>query len=167
MTNITMIVAMDKNRVIGKAGDVPWRGKLKADAEHFRNTTLNKIVVMGRKTYNSLPEKYKPLPKRENLVMTRDLKFNAPGCAEIRDAGAIIRMSEYREVFVIGGKDIYGLFLPVAQRLIVTHVETEVVGGDTLFPKLSPQEWVSNFLFRHEVDEKNDFPFHVVEYTRR
>ena len=166
MSNIALIVAMDKNRVIGKNGDIPWKGRLRADMEHFSLTTQGHVVVMGRKTWQSLPERFRPLPKRENLVLTRDTRLNAKGCGEIYDPSVIERISDFREVFVIGGSEIYKMFLPVARRILVTHVETIVEGGDTFFPVIL-DEWFSKPIFQKKTDQQNQFNFNVVEYTRR
>ncbi|MBA3733452.1 dihydrofolate reductase [Patescibacteria group bacterium] len=164
--NLTEIVAMDKNRVIGRNGDLPWAGRLRSDMDHFKRTTEGHTVGLGRKTYDSIPEKFRPLLKRENVVITRDLEFKAPGCVVIHDPNVLIRMSIEKEIFIIGGAEIYKIFLPLTERLIVTHVETEITDGDTFFPELNRSEWRQKLLFRQEADAKNAFSFSVLEYIR-
>ncbi len=162
---LSIIVAMDANRVIGKKDNIPWH--LKADMDHFKNTTMGHVVVMGRKTYKSIPAAYKPLPGRENIVLTNDPTFRAAGCHTMLGLhlAEIQRLSRTREVFVMGGREIYSLFLSAVERLVVTHVETEIEGGDTFFPEI-PREYVGSSLFRHDADKENEFSFNVVEYRR-
>ena len=163
--SITLIVAMDRNRVIGKQDHIPWH--LATDMDHFKKTTKNHTVVMGRKTYKSIPRKFKPLPNRVNVVLTSDPSFDAPGCIVVHSIENILRISVDKELFVMGGGEIYRLLLPYANRLIVTRVETMIRDGDTFFPQIEGR-WKSRLLFRHEtVDEQNDFPFSVIEYTKQ
>jgi dihydrofolate reductase len=163
--NLTAIVAMDRNRGIGKNHDIPWPGKLRDDMAHFKNYTMRKIVVQGRRTFQSIPEKYRPLPGRENIILSRNPTYDAPGCAVISDPNAIVRISESREVCIIGGAEIYKLFLPVVTRIIVTHVDTEVIGTDTFFPEILP-EWKRNLMYRFKADRRNQFPFSIYNYER-
>nr|AIA18933.1 Dihydrofolate reductase [uncultured bacterium] len=163
---LTIVVAMDRNRVIGKNGDIPWAGKLRADMEHFKQFTMGKVVVMGRKTYDSIPARFKPLSGRENIVLTKNLEFKALGCAVFHEVEPVEMISVSREVCVLGGAEIYKLFFEATDELIVTEVDTEVLGGDTFFPEILPVEWDRRVLFRQEVDEKNQFSFTVCQYTR-
>lgn len=162
---ISVIVAMDINRVIGKDGKTPWQGKLQADMLYFRDTTIGKTVVHGRKTYESIPLKFRPLPNRENIVLTRDHDFQSPSCIVIHSVEEILRIANGIEIWVIGGGEIYNLFLPHAKRLVVTHIDAEFE-GDVFFPEIN-HKWTPHDVFdKHEVDEKNLFPFQIVEYTR-
>lgn len=160
--NLQMIVAMDQMRAIAKNGKIPWR--LKADMEHFVNMTKEKIVVMGRKTWDSLPEKFKPLPNRENVILTSNKDLVLPGCKVLHSRNEVLHLAQFREVWIMGGAEIYKMFLPYTNRLIVTHVET-VVDGDVFFPPIG-REWKTTLLFHQETDEKNHYPFQVVEYKR-
>jgi dihydrofolate reductase len=165
-TKITIVVAMDNNRAIGKNGDIPWAGKLRDDMEHFKGYTTGKIVVMGRKTYESIPERFRPLPNRENLVLTRNHEIDFPGCAIVHDPLAIERLATGREVCIIGGEEIYRLFLPVVKKAIITLVDTKIEGGDTFFPLL-PDSWsFSRKVFKKQKDERNMFSFSVSEYVQ-
>ena len=163
MYKITLVVAMDNNGVIGKGGKVPW--KLRRDMKHFADTTIGKTVVMGRKTYESLPANFKPLPNRRNMILTNDSEFLAPNCTILRYVAEILELSRTEEVFVIGGGQIYRQLMPYANKIIMTDVDAEIEGGDTFFPNIGP-EWKGRLLWRQEVDSRNDFAFWVVEHIR-
>jgi dihydrofolate reductase len=165
MSGITMIVAVDKNNVIGKNGDIPWSGRLRGDMRHFKIYTMGKTVVMGRKTYDSIPEKFRPLTGRKNVVMTNSATWESEGCVATKDIEKIKKLSLSEEVCIIGGAEIYRLFLPIADRLIITVVDTEVENGDTFFPDVK-SGWNKNILSEHEADEVNQFSFTIFEYTR-
>jgi len=121
------IAAMSKNRVIGVEGRIPWH--ISEDMKFFKRTTLGHIVIMGRKTYESLG---KPLPGRENWVVTRGAEI--PGVRVLRSLEEIPESSDARSVYVIGGAEIYKALLPRCREILLTHVELEAV-GDTWFPK--------------------------------
>jgi len=139
--HISLIAAVARNGVIGKDTALPWH--YPEDLKFFRDTTQDKVVIMGRKTFLSLNNK--PLPKRVNIVLTRDLAYDAPGCAvahSVEAALAIAREAkgEDQEVMIIGGADIYALFLPYADRLYLTVLE-EYFEGDVFFPTIEWKEW--------------------------
>ena len=159
---ITLIAAVDKNLAIAKNGQIPW--KLPADMRHFRNTTEGNAVLIGRKTYQSLPVEFKPLPKRWNIVLTHNRCFDAPGCTVLLKVEDVLQIANTVEVFVIGGAEIYRLLLPHAERMILTHVET-LVHGDTFFPRIKG-DWKPRLLSDHPADEKNPFSFAIVEYSK-
>lgn len=123
---IVILAALSRNRVIGRDGDLPWH--LPGDLRRFKELTIGGTVVMGRKTYESLPERFRPLPNRRNVVLTRN-GFDAPG-ADVRR-----RLDEALEgdCFVIGGGSLYAQALPLADRLHLTEVDADVP-GDTFFP---------------------------------
>lgn len=132
LTKLSVIVAMTPDRVIGKENDLPWR--LPEDLKMFKRTTAGHPVVMGRKTWDSLG-KYKPLPGRQNIVITRDKDWAEEGAEVIfscEDLENIELQDEH--VFVIGGAQIYGLFLPLLDELIVSHVY-KPYDGDAYFPE--------------------------------
>ena len=164
MHNITIIVAMDRNRAIGKEGKIPWH--LPADIKHFVDTTTGKVVVMGRKTYDSIPEKFKPLPNRINIVLTRDLNFTAFECRVMHSVDEILRFVVGHETFIIGGREIYELFLPHTQKIVITHVDTTVV-GDTFFPTVVENWTFGRQLLQQEANDKHKFSFSITEYTRK
>jgi dihydrofolate reductase len=136
---ISLIAAVAKNGVIGRGGGLPWR--LSSDLKRFKALTMGKPVIMGRKTWDSLP--IKPLPGRLNIVVTRQRNFHAPGAelaADPREAIDIVQRRGGGECFVIGGGELFRHFLPRASRLYLTdvHIEAE---GDTEFPKIENSEW--------------------------
>lgn len=122
------IAAMSPNRVIGAGGKIPWH--LPADLKFFKRTTLGHVVLMGRKTWDSLG---KPLPGRENWVLTRSLR-EIPGARVVGSFAEIPEAGGGREVFLIGGAEIYSALLPACSELLLTRVEAEV-GGDAFFPE--------------------------------
>ncbi|MEC8722200.1 MAG: dihydrofolate reductase [Candidatus Thermoplasmatota archaeon] len=141
---IKMILAMDENNTIGNDGDLPW--KLKSDMKRFRELTTGdgfNAVVMGRKTWNSIPEKYRPLPDRLNIVMSRDSKLSLKGAeVALYDGRAIeIGYSEgCEDLWVIGGSEIYRLFYPKCDEIHLTRVH-EKIEGDTIFDGINLEDW--------------------------
>ncbi|MEY3182399.1 MAG: hypothetical protein RLZ35_384 [Pseudomonadota bacterium] len=138
---ISLIAAVARNGVIGKGSTLPWH--YPEDLKFFRQTTQDKVVIMGRKTFLSLNKK--PLPKRINVVITRDLNYHAPGCTVVHSVEEALKVArdakgDDQEVMIIGGSDIYALFLPHAHRLYLT-VLNESFEGDVFFPRVNWQEW--------------------------
>jgi len=138
--SISLIAAVSKNGVIGKANDLPW--DIPEDRKHFRDMTMNKVVLMGRKTFDSILARLgKPLPGRKNVVVTRGRDLKGSESLEvfhtIEEA-----LEKYRndDVFVIGGGQIYEQTIGVADTLYITHVNQEVK-GDAFFPKIQPGKW--------------------------
>jgi dihydrofolate reductase len=142
---IKAIVAMAENRVIGNAGTIPWH--LPEDFKFFKATTLGHAILMGRKTYESIG---KPLPGRENIVLSRTMP-DTPGVTFIRSLGELKEPTDGRDLFVIGGEEIYRLLLPKVQELYVTKVP-RTINGDTHFP-----EFESQFDAGTKVMDTNDF----------
>ena len=133
---ISIIVACDKNRAIGKAGTLPW--DIPSDLKRFKNLTTGHPVIMGRKTWESIPRKFRPLPERTNIIVTRDKSYATSGAIitdSIEKAVDTANASEGREeIFIIGGGEIFKEVLPLVDRLYVTEVDTES-GGDIFFPE--------------------------------
>ena len=139
MSRIALVVAVARNGVIGRDGGLPWH--ISSDLKRFKAITMGKPVIMGRKTWESLPRQ--PLPGRHNIVITRQRNFVAEGASVVADAGAARRLAEMEqpeEIAVIGGGEIYAMFLPEADRVYLTEVEL-TVEGDTYFPPLAPDAW--------------------------
>lgn len=134
---VTLIVAYARNRVIGRDNTIPWR--IRGEQAHFKRVTLGHPIVMGRKTWESLPRR--PLPGRRNMVLTRDESFRADGAEALSDLEtALAACAGAAEVFVIGGAQIYAQALPRADRVIATEVDLEV-DGDVFFPTLEAAHW--------------------------
>jgi dihydrofolate reductase len=149
---IKAIVAMAENRVIGQGGSIPWH--LPEDFKFFKATTMGHAILMGRKTYDSIG---KPLPGRENIVLSRTMP-ETPGVTVIRSLDELKEPTDGRDLFVIGGEEIYRLLLPRVQELFVTKVP-RTIEGDTRFP-----EFESQFDTGTKVLETNDFS--VWKYSR-
>lgn len=156
---ISLIVAVSRDNCIGLDGDLPWH--LPADLQYFKTTTFGHHVLMGRRCYESIPPRFRPLPGRPNLVLTRQTNFEAPGAVVVNSLPAGIELARFEgetELFVIGGAQIYKLALPLADRLYLTRVETTVDQCDTFFPKLDlARDWQLLSTQKHEADPKNAF----------
>lgn len=155
---IILIAAMGRNGVIGINNDIPWRGKLPADMAHFQKLTMGGVVVMGRKTWESIPSQYRPLVGRTNIVLTRDPKYRANGACTARDGLEAIVGAWGKHMWIIGGAEIYQHFLGVADRLELTIVDT-ISAGDAYFPSFDESAWniVSEEVCK--ADEKNLFSY--------
>jgi dihydrofolate reductase len=132
---IALVVARARNGVIGRDGGLPWR--IPADLRHFKAVTMGSVMVMGRRTFDSLP---KLLPGRRHIVLTRDRDWGAPGAETARSVDEAIALAGEEPVSVIGGAEIFGLFLPLAQTVELTEVHAEPE-GDTMMPPLDPSRW--------------------------
>lgn len=163
---ISMIWAMDEQRLVGVNNRLPWR--LPADLTYFMNVTMGHTIIMGRKTFESFP---KPLPGRKSVIITTNEQYNAPeDCAVVHSVEAAIehvQASGAAKCFVIGGAEIYKQFLPLADRLYVTRIEGEFK-GDTHFPVYDESAWQLVSAQKGSVDEKNTIPhtFEVYERAR-
>jgi dihydrofolate reductase len=163
---ISQIAAVASNGVIGKNNDLPWR--LPDDMKFFMETTKGHHVIMGRKNYDSLLDKFKPLPNRTNIVVTRQKNLNAPGCIVVNDIDksiAIAKENGEKEAFIIGGAEIYKMTLPVSNKLYLTEIEAEV-DGDTYFPEFDRNEWKETSRVHHPADARHKFAFDFVIYER-
>ena len=134
---VALVVALSSNRVIGRDGALPWR--LPTDLRRFRELTTGHAVVMGRRTYESLPERFRPLPDRRNIVLSSRADYEAPGAEVFGDLDAALGACEH-DCFVIGGGVTYSQALPRAERVYATHVDGEIA-GDALFPELPAGDW--------------------------
>ncbi len=165
---IVLIAAVAENGVIGRDGAMPWR--LKSDMRHFREATLGKPVVMGRKTYLSLT--FKPLPGRTNIVVSRDPGFTAPGvlvAASLDVALGAARADAQRRgaaaIMVMGGAEIYRQAMPFATRLEITQVHMKVE-GDAVFPPIDPAIWQEAERHDHVAGHDDDAAYTIVTYIR-
>jgi len=157
---ISHVVAYSNNHVIGKDNQLPWH--LPADLRHFKETTLGKTIVMGRKTFESIG---RPLPKRKNIVVTRDEDFSVEDVTVEHDLQFLERfIDSTEEVCVIGGGEIFRQTLDATQRLYVTIVDTEIE-GDTFYPEI-PADFVQVASSFHPKDEQNDHAFEIRQYDR-
>lgn len=158
---LSIIVAMDRNRVIGNNDTLPWH--ISADLKNFKKITMEKPIVMGRKTHESIG---RPLPGRENIIITRDKSYHAEGCTVLNSIEAVFEhCKDVDEVMITGGAEIYKYTLPEAARLYLTEVHTEVE-GDTRFPEFNRNEWQEISREAFKADEKNEFDYSFVVLER-
>ncbi|HKY06297.1 MAG TPA: dihydrofolate reductase [Blastocatellia bacterium] len=158
---ISLLVAMDQRRGIGRDNGLPWR--LSSDLKRFRELTMGHAIVVGRKTYESIG---RPLPGRFMIVVTRNPGYDPRGCMpencqtvySVRQAIDLARDREESELFICGGAQIFAETLPMADRIYLTEVHA-VVDADTFFPAYDESRWVSEQAVYHEADEKNEYPF--------
>lgn len=162
MKEIEIIVAVAKDGAIGKNGDLIWR--LTGDLQHFKQLTLGHTIIMGRRTWESLPKR--PLPGRLNIVVSRQADYEAPGATvatSLADALAIADSAEGR-IFVIGGGEIYAQALPATTRLHLSLVDATCEDADTRFPKVNPEEWE---VVSDEAGVDNTPSYRFIELQRR
>jgi dihydrofolate reductase len=158
---IAIIVAMAENRTIGRDNRLPWH--LPADLRHFKQLTLGKPVLMGRRTHESIG---RALPERTNIVISRDRNYAAPGCIVAHSLDSALEAAAGgAEVMVIGGTELYRQLLPRADRIYLTLVHGEFE-GDAFFPELAADEWREAERSDYPPDEKNPWPYSFVRLDR-
>lgn len=158
---VSLIAAMDCEGVIGRDNRLPWR--LPADLRRFRQLTLDRPILMGRRTWESLPGL---LPRRRHFVVTRDPNYCAPGCEIVHSPeAALITLAGIPEVLVIGGAQLYQAMLAHACRLYLTLIEASFT-GDTHFPHWAPEEWLETAREVHPADAENPYPFTFLTLER-
>jgi len=151
---ISLIVATSANGVIGRGGELPWH--LSDDLKRFKQLTMGKPIVMGRKTFDSIG---RALPGRQNIVLTKQSEFIADGCDVVSSVDAAVTTAGGAgEIMVIGGSEIYALFLPLANCIYMTRVQVDV-DGDTRFPELDDEQWQETEHENHGAGESNDYEF--------
>ena len=159
---LSLIAAVARNGVIGKDNQLLWH--LPGDMRYFRETTRGKPVIMGRKTWESLPEKFRPLPGRLNVVVSRNPDYAAPGAVLAGLlADALGKAGNEGEIFVIGGADLYRQALPLAGRLYLTEIAADF-DGDARFPEIDPDEWPE--VSRSRPVEENGLAYAFAVYQR-
>jgi len=160
---ISIIAAASENNVIGKENKIPWR--LPADMRYFKSMTKGQVVVMGRKTYESLG---KALAERVNIVITRDKNFHpkdAVAVSTVCEAFQAASRFPEKEIFIIGGGEIYRQTIDLADRVYLTRIHRHF-DGDTYFPELSEDRWKMISKEDHQPDEKNPHPYSFITYER-
>lgn len=160
---LTIIAAIDERNTLGKDNDLIWN--LPLDMKHFVASTKGHAVIMGRKTFDSIGAK--PLPKRHNVVITRDENYSAEGVSVVNDLASALKLVEDDEQpFIVGGAQIYELAMPHAQRLEITHIHHDFKIGDAFFPAIDPSVWkvVQEQFF--PIDERHAQSFTITRYER-
>lgn len=165
---VSLIAAVAANGVIGKDNDLIWT--LRDDMAFFKATTKGRHVIMGRRNWESIPERFRPLPGRPNIVLSRDGGYVTEGahcCMTLQDALDVARVAGEDEAFIIGGAQIYRLALEagVVDTMYLTHVDREYE-GDTWFPEFDRAAWNAQPMFRHAQDDRNEASFTVQRYDR-
>lgn len=160
--DLTLICARARNGVIGRGNEIPWR--LPEDLKHFKATTLGHVLIMGRRTFDSIG---RPLPGRATVVVSRQADWRAEGCvtaASLAAALAIAHAEQRGEIFAAGGADIYRQSLPIAARLLLTEIDIEV-DGDTHFPAFDAAQWQLHS--REEHRAANGMAYAIADWRRR
>jgi dihydrofolate reductase len=159
--SVTLIAAMGRNRAIGLDGRMPWH--LPAELKHFKQVTMGKTIVMGRKTWQAIG---RPLPGRQNVVISRNPAFLAKAVDLVGSLAEAIELSESDEVMIIGGGQLYEQALPLAQRMVLTLIDIEPQ-ADTWFPDWDENEWMQTAETHFAADDNNDLSYRIVELKRK
>jgi dihydrofolate reductase len=160
---VSLVAAVARGGVIGRGGEIPWR--LPEDLARFRERTMGHPVVMGRNTWDSLPERFRPLPGRRNIVVTRNPAWRADGAEPAGSLADALRLLDgAARVFVIGGGQLYAEALPLADELLLTEIDADV-DGDTWFPAWGRSEF--DEVSREEKVSSDGVAFAFVTYSRR
>jgi dihydrofolate reductase len=161
MTELSLIVAMDDNRLIGSNNNLPWQ--MPADLAFFKRTTMGKPIIMGRKTFASIG---RPLPGRRNIVITRESGFSATGCEIVNGIKAALSLcSDAEEVMLIGGASLYQQTINQATRLYITRIHHSFE-GDTWFPEIDLRFWKQETREDHDADNSNPYAYSFMKYVR-
>jgi dihydrofolate reductase len=165
---ITIVVAIGQNNEIGGSGDLLW--VLPKDMNHFKNITWGHHVLMGRKTYESIPAKFRPLAGRTNIVISRDATLISEGCKNVTTIEQAIKFAEdngEEELMIIGGGEIYKMLFPMTDRIFLTRVHHVFSEADTFFPAIKSAEWETVSTELIHADEKHKYDFEFKELRKR
>ncbi len=171
--SISIIAAIGKNNELGKKNDLLW--SLPADMKHFRETTRGHTVVMGQKTFESLARDEngkqigRLLPNRRNIILTQDKSFTAPGAEIVYSVNEVLELlkNPNEENFIIGGGMIYKLFIDLADKLYITHVDGEFKDAEIFFPKIDPDKWQKIKNGKYPKDDLNKYDLEFAEYIKK
>lgn len=164
---IIIIAAISNDNAIGRNNDLLW--KLPNDMKFFKEKTAGSIVITGRKNYESIPEKFRPLPNRINIVVTKQKEYDAKGAyvvATIEEAIQKAKELNIQNCFVIGGGEIYRQTIELADELYITHVDANFPDADVFFPTINESWWNTEFITKQDIDEKHQYAFNIVRYER-
>jgi dihydrofolate reductase len=157
---VTLIAAMGNNRAIGLDGAMPWH--LPAELQHFKQATMGKAILMGRKTWQSIG---RPLPGRQNIVISRNTALVAKGADVADSLEKAIELAHAQELMVIGGGQLYALALPLAQRMLLTLIDIEP-RADTWFPQWDEGQWRQTDERHFKADDNNPLAYRIVDFSR-
>lgn len=163
----SIIVAYDRLRTIGRGNSLPWAGQLPADLRRFKELTVNKSVIMGRSTFESLPEVFRPLPQRQNIVLSRKA-LSIEGVTVAHSLDEAYTKAE-QPIMVIGGANVYEQALPTVDKVYATEIVATIPDGDAFFPNLPEAEWEPDLASQefHIADDKNRYNYMFVTYIRK
>ncbi len=164
--HLSILVAMAKNRVIGRNNRLPWH--LPADLKHFKFLTMGQTIVMGRKTYESIG---KPLPGRANVIITRQMDYEVPGAMVVNSLEDALLICEetstgHSENFIIGGEKLYQQALKICQRMYITEIQRDF-DGDVFFPEFDRNEWEETQRDKHIAEDADNLEYHFVVLERK
>lgn len=162
MSELILIVAMDRDNVIGLNNKLPWH--IPADLKFFKQVTTGHTVVMGRKTYDGIG---KPLPMRTNIVLTRDRNYVLDGCIVCHYIDDVLQhhIDSDCNTFIIGGSDIFNLFMPYANKMYITHID-ESFKGDTYFPSIDLGQWKPKQIAHIPINKESHYELKIFQYDR-
>jgi dihydrofolate reductase len=166
---VIIIAAIAENNAIGKDNDLLWH--LPDDMKFFRDQTLHHPVIMGRKNYDSIPERYRPLNDRLNIIITRNKDFKAQKCLvfhSLKEATSYCEHAGYAKSFIIGGGEIYSLALRenIVDEMLLTEVKT-TLDAHAFFPEFNRSDWKPEHLLSHPADNRHLYPFEIVRYSKK
>jgi dihydrofolate reductase len=169
-TGIILIAAIGKNRELGKNNDLLWR--LKSDMNFFKSTTSGHWVIMGRKSWESLPPRFRPLPNRTNCVVSRNADLSADGAhvfSNLQSAIDKARNSQAEKIFIIGGAQIYHQSLTenLVDEMLLTHVDASFDDADVFFPEIEKSYWETEEIGHFEKDENNEYSGTFIQYRKK
>lgn len=167
---VSLIAAIGKNRELGRNNQLLWH--LHEDMQFFKNTTTGYYVIMGRKSFESIPPKYRPLPNRVTVIISRNPDYMYEECYTCGNIREAIQLAEERgedRVFITGGGEIYRQALAddLVDEMFLTHVQAEFADADVFFPEFRSEDWESHELHHFERDSQNEFPYSITHYVRK
>lgn len=166
---VIIIAAVAQNGAIGKDNNLIW--KLPNDMKFFKETTKSHIVITGRKNYESIPEKFRPLSNRINIVVSRDTNYKADGAIVVSSISEALCNANYQndfsnKVFIIGGGEMYKQTINEADEMYITHIKNSFE-ADVFFPEINDNNWNKKVIQHQNIDEKHQYEFDIVKYTRK
>ena len=164
---ISIVVAAAENNAIGKNNRLIWR--LPDDMKFFKEKTIGHCIVTGRKNYDSIPDKFRPLPNRTNIVVTRDKNYSAPGAIvvySVEEAIAKAKSLGETDLCIIGGGEIYREALPLTDVIWLTRVHATFPDAHTFFPHLDESKWQKTWSEHHDADDKHEYAFSFMRYEK-
>lgn len=162
---VAIIVAVANGGAIGRKGDLLF--PISADLKRFKELTMGNVIIMGRKTFESLPKG--ALPGRENVVITRNADYSKENITVFTDLQTAIdaKLAEGKKIFIIGGGEIYRQAMPLATNLYITHIEADAPDADTFFPEIKPEKWHCTEKSPMQTDPKSGVNYFYADYTRK